>query len=270
MFLLAAVLFGVALPTTATTTEPVPLSSVTAQPAYDYDATSAHFADTAQATAAPFTAPPAVATAAYDDTATPAYFADIPRKPSATIEREREQTATATPAFFAVFEFTVAPGSTPYLVSAARAERYRTLLRGIQSRMNVAGTLDNAAKARIGELMGRAEMMEQEYLFKAYGKINASGHGIDQVFSHYATGDLALLESKFSGAFTAGSNPMNLLGRGYGAQQMSQPWVNAVIQEMRMSNPTLANELLNSPSLMQNRFMNVMNKSGESFFYQLP
>ena len=82
---LAAVLFGLVLPTMATTAKPVPAPSVTVQPAYDYDATSAHFADTAQATAAPSTAPPAVATAAYDD--------------------------TASGAFRAVFEFTLAPGS---------------------------------------------------------------------------------------------------------------------------------------------------------------
>ncbi len=59
--LLAAVLFGLALPTTATTTEPVPAPTATAQPACNYDATSAHFADTAQATAAPSIAPPTVA-----------------------------------------------------------------------------------------------------------------------------------------------------------------------------------------------------------------
>jgi hypothetical protein len=151
-----------------------------------------------------------------------------------------------------------------YLTSAERIARYRARI----------GQLSDAGwdGERLAELQGRLEMLEGGYLKAGHGKYNSAGHGIDAVYQHSKSGDVAILESKWRATWNGTSSPRGvrgLMGRGYGYEQMSDEWVNAVIARMSVSSSPYAQRMavFLQTHGYQYKFVNVMTGKGLSLLF---
>jgi len=150
-----------------------------------------------------------------------------------------------------------------YLTSHARVVRYQAkvqqLLKAGYSREGLA------------ELQGRVEMMSRGYLKLGHGKYNASGHGIDAIYRHADTGEIAILESKYRTTWRAAWKINRLLGQGYGHEQMSDDWIRAVIDKMATSQSPHARNMAGilQQESFQHKFASVLNSTGGSFVYAL-
>jgi hypothetical protein len=159
-----------------------------------------------------------------------------------------------------------------YLLSAERQQRYWDRLAQLQ-----ANGYSNGEK--MAELAMRIFQLEEGRIPAAvsgFGKYNGSGNGIDRVFQGLLDPtDVVATESKFNSAFTPGSDPARLLGEGYGFVQMSDGWMNVVIQRMAQSQIAVAKEVAQVLQLQQQsgntilKYMNVMNANGQHFFYPI-
>ncbi|MBN2381593.1 hypothetical protein JXQ70_01800 [bacterium] len=160
-----------------------------------------------------------------------------------------------------------------YLVSQRRIARY-------QDKVN---RLRNAGYdgEKIAELQGRIEMLKYGYLktysSKLKGNLSSPGRGhgsqgIDATYRHIDNAiDLVVLESKYSSNFRMGNDPTSLLSRRIMGQQMSPEWCERNIIKMitgphQLETNTLGWELGNYGF---KRYLNIMNKSGESSLYGL-
>lgn len=112
-------------------------------------------------------------------------------------------------------------------------------------------------------------MMRRGYQHVGEGIFNGSGHGIDSVFRHVTSGEIAVVESKFNRLFNANRNAETLLGRGYGFRQMDDGWILRNIENAVNSNIPAAQRVgafLEANGYTQ-RIIVVTNQRGEVFFH---
>ena len=166
--------------------------------------------------------------------------------------------------------------STQFLVSSGRVARYQNHLRRLQ-------TSGYANTERLAEFSGRVQMMERGYLRLGSGKLpgslatpgrGAGRHGIDAVY--YKHGDptnLAVLESKFRAAWSAGRDPLSLLHQtARSGRQMSPRWIDSNVNRLlEARHGVQANHIGEQLTLhgYQNRFLNVLEGRGGRYFDDL-
>lgn len=161
-----------------------------------------------------------------------------------------------------------------YLVSERRIQRFQAQVDRLRKTGQHSGE-------RLAELQGRVEMLREGYVragqSKLVGNLSRPGRGkgvqgLDQVFRHVDDpSNLAILESKFSGAFQIGSDPTALLKPTKMGLQMSHSWVQRNIFKMITGPHTPRINALGWElgTRGYRRYMNVMNAAGESGLFGL-
>ena len=163
-----------------------------------------------------------------------------------------------------------------YLTSDSRIARYEQHLDRLQE-----NGYQNTEK--LGEYSGRINMLKEGYVLAGDGKLvgnklnpgyGKGTQGIDRIYSNVNDSyDFAILESKYRTIFTDGENPLTLLPQTKkSGQQMSTPWIMNNINKMTGPNQGVRLNNIGDDLLLNgynNRYLNVLNGSGQRFMFNL-
>lgn len=173
--------------------------------------------------------------------------------------------------------------SRAHLVSPARIERYQAQLQRLIADPSVLDLKRGSPTERLAEFAGRVEMLRHEYILAGSGKLRGTKAapgtgdgptGIDRVYRHIDDPtNLAVVESKYRDVWGPGRNPLLELGRPGIGTQMSKRWLTNRIDAMsRGPHGPRVNQLgedLLTYGYGGGRYMNVLDGSGRSYFYDL-
>jgi hypothetical protein len=125
----------------------------------------------------------------------------------------------------------------------------------------------NNVKGKLGEFAGDVLMEYNGYYHLGDGLYDGI-HGLDSIFLNQNTNRLVIHESKYRTFWSATSNPEDLLGWGYGQQQMSNDWISAVSNKLRQNAPELADRIDDAIYLAElEKTMSVVTGDGHMFLY---
>jgi len=128
--------------------------------------------------------------------------------------------------------------------------------------------LSKAARGEFGEFAGNMMMSENNFVHLGDGLFDKI-HGIDSIFFNPSSNRMVFHDSKYAASWTATGNVKTLLGKGYGYQQMSDEWLEAVAQKLVEKSPEFGNNVLSTVwSGSFEKTISVVNSNGEMFFYR--